>query len=101
MTATQRLFDITSDWVCRFEAQQILGIREAQLRKNTALMLELEIPGFDYIPYSDRGYKRESMECLAEFQKLVNDKGRIRAILEIYSHMEIYWDERKASSRRG
>lgn len=100
MTVTRRLFEIDSDYSCKFEAQQILGVREAQLRKNTALMLELAIPGFDYIPYSDHGYKRESMECLVEFQKLVNEKGRVRAILEIYDHMETYWNERKTSSRR-
>lgn len=95
MTATQKLFDISVDWIGKFEAECILGIREAQLRKNTALLLELGVPGFDYIPYSDRGYSRKSMECLVEFQKLVNLKGRVRAILEIYNHMEIYRNDCK------
>ena len=95
MTYARQQFDIATDWVDKWEAQKILGIKSAQLRNDTALLLELETPGFDYIPYSDKGYGRKSMEVLVEFRKLVRDKGRRRAILEINDHMRKYWDERE------
>ncbi|MDF5708954.1 MAG: hypothetical protein PUP90_15140 [Nostoc sp. S4] len=69
-------FDIACDWVSKHQAQQILGIKQAQLRNDTALLVELKTPGFDYIPYSDKGYNRSSMQVLVEFDKLVEKKGR-------------------------
>ena len=83
------------DWVDKLKAQRILGIREAQLRNDTALLNELETPGFDYIRYCDKGYGRKSMEALIEFRKLVRTRGRNRAIREINQHMEKYWNERE------
>ncbi|NEQ29161.1 MAG: hypothetical protein F6K28_61550, partial [Microcoleus sp. SIO2G3] len=61
MTSTQQPLDI-ADWISKWEAQQILGIRQTQLRNDTALLRELETPGFDYIPYCDKGYGRKSMQ---------------------------------------
>lgn len=89
------------DWVDRATAQQILGIKEAQLRNDTAILVELETPGFDYRPYSDRGYSKSSMLALETFRLLVRTKGRQRAIEEINSSMEkTYERERQESSRR-
>jgi len=89
------------DWVDRATAQQILGIKEAQLRNDTAVLLQLETPGFDYRPYSDRGYGKSSLEVLKAFRLLVRTKGRTRAIEEINSSMEkMYERERQASSRK-
>lgn len=95
MTTTVKRFDIRYDWCDKQEAQKILGIREAQLRNDTAVLVELETPGFDYIPYSDKGYTKQSMTVLVEFRKLVEEKGRTRAIREINNHMENYWYEQQ------
>lgn len=95
MTVTCKRFEIRFDWVDKIEAQKILGIREAQLRNDTAVLKELATSGFDYIPYSDKGYTRQSMMILVEFRKLVEDKGRTRAIREINNHMEDFWREYK------
>lgn len=101
MTATTlKRFDIRFDWVDKQEAQRILGIKEAQLRNDTAILLELETPGFDYIPYSDKGYTKQSMSVLVEFRKIAESKGRKRAIAEINNHMEVYWNESKGQTSR-
>ncbi len=93
MTTTFRRFELLHDWVSKFEAQCILGIREAQLRNDTAILLDLNTPGFDYIRYSDKGYGKKSMLALIEFRKLSAEKGRTRAIQEINQHMEAFWHE--------
>ncbi len=86
---------LNCDWVGKVEAQTILKIKEAQLRNDTALLLELETEGFDYIPYCDKGYGRKSMQVLIEFRILVRTRGRTRAILEINKHMEEYFERER------
>lgn len=86
------------DWVDRATAQQILGIKEAQLRSDTAVLVELETPGFDYRPYSDRGYSKSSLEALKTFRFLVRNKGRLRAIEEINLSMEKVHERQRTPS---
>ena len=95
MTATFKRFEIRFDWVDKQKAQRILGIKEAQLRNDTAILLELQTPGFDYIPYSDKGYTKQSMTVLVEFRRIVEERGRRRAIAEINQHMENFRNEFK------
>lgn len=78
-------------WVARSQARELLNISDAQLRRDQLVLLNLETAGFDYQPY-DEGFTRDSLLALWEFRKLIQLKGRNRAIAEINSTMEQYYE---------
>ena len=84
-----KLYEINKDWVTKKEAMEILGIGNSLLRKYTSWLCDLlDQRDFDYMKYQDRGYSRRSMECLVEFRKLADKKGRVRAIQEIHDRIK-------------
>lgn len=92
-TEAQKMYTVNSDWVTKFEAMQILGIGRTQLLNDISVLESLEIEGFDYERWTDKGFAFRSMTCLIEFRKLCKSKGRRLAIQQISQHMEEYWNE--------
>lgn len=89
-----KLYEITKDWVSKKEAEEVLGIGSSLLRKYTTWLCELlDEQDFDYIKYQDKGYSRRSMECLVEFRKLADRRGRVRAIQQIYDRIKEIKDD--------
>ncbi|MBD2001900.1 MULTISPECIES: hypothetical protein [Cyanophyceae] len=78
-------------WVARSQARKLLNISDAQLRRDQSVLLELKTTGFDY-KRCDKGFTRDSLLALWEFRKLIQLKGRSRAIAEINSTMEQYYE---------
>lgn len=80
-------------WIARSQVRGLLNLSDAQLRRDQAVLLTLETPGFDYQPY-DEGFSKEALLALWQFRQLIQLKGRRRAIAEINQVMEKYNNER-------
>lgn len=81
------------NWLARSQVRELLNLSDAQLRRDQAVLLVLDVPGFDYQPY-DEGFSRDSILALWHFRQLISTKGRRRAIAEITQTMENYFNER-------
>jgi len=78
---TERLhLDPTVDWLPMPQAAQILEVNPSQVRRDRAVLEELEL-----ITYNNRsnGFNRQVFEVLWRFRQLVRQRGRIEAIAAI------------------
>ncbi len=66
-------------WLSRVQTCNLLQISEAQLRRDQAVLIALNLKQFDFQP-GERGFSRESLEVLMRFRRLVREQGRTRAI---------------------
>lgn len=66
-------------WLSRVQTCNLLQISEAQLRRDQAVLVALNLKRFDFQP-GERGFSRESLEILTLFRALVREQGRTRAI---------------------
>lgn len=74
-------------YVQRRQVLELLYLSEAQLRRDVAVLQELEPIGWRYQPKS-RGFRRCAIEVLWEFRQLVQIMGRSEAIAQINQLME-------------
>ncbi len=66
-------------WLSRSQTCDLLQVSEAQLRRDQAVLIALNLKRFDFQP-GERGFSRESLEILMKFRALVREQGRTRAI---------------------
>lgn len=74
-------------YVQRRQVLDLLFLSPAQLRRDVAVLQELNPIGWHYLPGS-RGFRRCAIEVLWEFRQLVNCMGRGEAIAQINQLME-------------
>jgi DNA-binding transcriptional ArsR family regulator len=86
------------DWVPINLAAALLGIHPSQVRRDRAVLEELEL-----ITYANRsnGFRRDAFLALWIFRQLVRQRGRTEAIHQITDYLEEYYErERQTSSSR-
>jgi hypothetical protein len=74
-------------YISRSEALKLLYISKSQLKRDVAVLQELEPIGWHYQANS-RGFRREAIEILWEFRQLVQVMGRKEAIAQINQLIE-------------
>ena len=69
------------DWLTNASIEELLGISPSLLRQDKAVLRELDLID---LPERPRGCDRQTIELLIQFRQLVNERGRIEAIKEIW-----------------
>lgn len=73
------------------EACNLLGIKMTQLRVDISVLKGMDLPWFDYSPYSDRNLSQNSFECLSAYRKLVRQGGQKYAVSNLKNYLETYF----------
>jgi hypothetical protein len=81
----QLQLDSQIDWIPISLAASLLGIHPSQVRRDRAVLRELDL--IDYTSHSG-GFTRKTLESLFIFRQLVNQRGRTEAIKQISHYLE-------------
>ncbi|MEH2384162.1 MAG: hypothetical protein V7K27_35635 [Nostoc sp.] len=85
MTIQRLQLDSQIDWIPMSLAASLLGIHPSQVRRDRAVLQELDL--IDYTSHSG-GFTRKTLESLWIFRQLVSQRGRTEAIKQISHYLE-------------